>query len=264
MAAFAEAGVTTLNITPLGGTPAERVALVGRREGTGRRPVTGRIACRTRPAPVPVGITTDRGGTSLAEVRRTSTSCAPRWGRTSAPATWVTVDQQRIDRLRRRHRRPPVDPHRPRARGRGPVRADRRPRLPHRGADARSSAGTPSRSSGVSMTVNYGLNKVRFPAPVPVGSRVRGHSPPGGSHRRDERWRAGHHRGDRRDRGLRRSRRASPRSSCATCSEHPRSRSDRREAVVVEAVVCEPIRTPVGGFGGVVARRRRSRSWGRR
>ena len=29
---------------------------------------------------------------------------------------------------------------------------------------------------GVSMTVNYGLNKVRFPAPVPVGSRVRGHS----------------------------------------------------------------------------------------
>jgi len=28
---------------------------------------------------------------------------------------------------------------------------------------------------GVSMTVNYGLNKVRFPAPVPVGSRVRGH-----------------------------------------------------------------------------------------
>ena len=28
---------------------------------------------------------------------------------------------------------------------------------------------------GVSMTVNYGMNKVRFPSPVPVGSRVRGH-----------------------------------------------------------------------------------------
>ena len=28
---------------------------------------------------------------------------------------------------------------------------------------------------GVAMTVNYGMNKVRFPAPVPVGSRVRGH-----------------------------------------------------------------------------------------
>jgi acyl dehydratase len=26
---------------------------------------------------------------------------------------------------------------------------------------------------GVSMTVNYGLNKVRFPAPVPVGSKIR-------------------------------------------------------------------------------------------
>lgn len=28
---------------------------------------------------------------------------------------------------------------------------------------------------GVRMGVNYGLNKVRFPAPVPVGSRLRGH-----------------------------------------------------------------------------------------
>lgn len=28
---------------------------------------------------------------------------------------------------------------------------------------------------GVKMAVNYGLNKVRFPAPLPVGSRVRGH-----------------------------------------------------------------------------------------
>ena len=27
---------------------------------------------------------------------------------------------------------------------------------------------------GVRMAVNYGLNKVRFPAPLPVGSRVRG------------------------------------------------------------------------------------------
>lgn len=30
------------------------------------------------------------------------------------------------------------------------------------------------RVEGVRMTVNYGLNKVRFTAPVPVGSRVRG------------------------------------------------------------------------------------------
>jgi acyl dehydratase len=27
---------------------------------------------------------------------------------------------------------------------------------------------------GISMGINYGVNKVRFPAPVPVGSRVRG------------------------------------------------------------------------------------------
>ena len=26
---------------------------------------------------------------------------------------------------------------------------------------------------GVSMGINYGLNKVRFPAPVPVGSKIR-------------------------------------------------------------------------------------------
>ncbi|MFC0598209.1 MaoC family dehydratase [Streptomyces palmae] len=31
------------------------------------------------------------------------------------------------------------------------------------------------RVEGVSMAVNYGLNKVRFPAPVPVGAKVRAH-----------------------------------------------------------------------------------------
>jgi acyl dehydratase len=29
------------------------------------------------------------------------------------------------------------------------------------------------RVEGVKMGVNYGLNKVRFPAPVPVGSKIR-------------------------------------------------------------------------------------------
>ena len=33
--------------------------------------------------------------------------------------------------------------------------------------------GNAIRMSDASMVVNYGLNKVRFPAPVPVGSRVR-------------------------------------------------------------------------------------------
>jgi acyl dehydratase len=31
------------------------------------------------------------------------------------------------------------------------------------------------RVEGVRMGINYGVNKVRFPAPVPVGSRLRGH-----------------------------------------------------------------------------------------
>lgn len=30
--------------------------------------------------------------------------------------------------------------------------------------------------SGIKLAVNYGLNKVRFPAPVPVGSKIRAHS----------------------------------------------------------------------------------------
>jgi acyl dehydratase len=30
------------------------------------------------------------------------------------------------------------------------------------------------RVSGIRMAVNYGLNKLRFPAPVPIGSRLRG------------------------------------------------------------------------------------------
>lgn len=31
------------------------------------------------------------------------------------------------------------------------------------------------RVEGIKMAINYGLNKVRFPAPVPVGSQVRAH-----------------------------------------------------------------------------------------
>lgn len=34
--------------------------------------------------------------------------------------------------------------------------------------------GSTIRMLDVKMSVNYGLNKVRFPAPVPVGSRIRG------------------------------------------------------------------------------------------
>ena len=49
-------------------------------------------------------------------------------------------------RLRRRHRRPPVDPRRPRARGAVPVRLDHRPRPATRSASARASPTRPTRS----------------------------------------------------------------------------------------------------------------------
>ncbi len=60
---------------------------------------------------------------------------------------------------------------------------------------------------GISMGINYGVNKVRFPAPVPVGSRVRAGAelaaadPIAGGP-------ADHHRHHDRDRGRRPSRRA--------------------------------------------------------
>lgn len=40
---------------------------------------------------------------------------------------------------------------------------------------SRMAADAVSLQLGQSATINYGLNKVRFPAPVPVGSRIRGH-----------------------------------------------------------------------------------------
>nr|WP_308190351.1 MaoC family dehydratase [Amycolatopsis sp. GM8] len=39
----------------------------------------------------------------------------------------------------------------------------------------RLARGVGPRYEGVKMSVNYGLNRVRFPAPVPVGSRIRAH-----------------------------------------------------------------------------------------
>ncbi len=58
------------------------------------------------------------------------------------------------------------------------------------------------RVEGVKMGINYGLNKVRFTSPVPVGSKVRGRRRAGGGRRRGRRG-AGHQQGHRRDRGFR-------------------------------------------------------------
>ncbi len=95
-------------------------------------------------------------------------------GQTVASSDWITVTQERIDEF---------------ARATGdhqwihgaPVRAPAGPfgstiahgfltlsLLPVMAESAIAFA-------DVRMGVNYGLNKVRFPAPVPVGSRLRGH-----------------------------------------------------------------------------------------
>ena len=248
IAALKEAGVTTLNVTPLAGTHADRVRLIERGEGAGRRPVSGAAGEQAPPALGPAG------GRRIEEARRCGRSrvwrnCGLRSGRISAPAGGY--GRPEADRpVRRRHRRPPVDPRRP---GSCRVRALRH--APSRTAILTVSllpafGGQTFAVEGVSMTVNYGLNKVRFPAPVPVGSRVRGHSklldvtdvtggvrPASGAP-----WRS----------RTTRSPRASPRSCCATCSEHREAVSRREDVVVVDAVICEPIRTPVGGFGGAL------------
>ena len=63
---------------------------------------------------------------------------ASHWSAANRPCSdWIEVDQERIDPLRRRHRRSPVDPRRSRAGAAGPVRHDRRARLPDAVAAAR-------------------------------------------------------------------------------------------------------------------------------
>ena len=73
--------------------------------------------------------------------------------------------------VRRRHRRPPVDPCRPGTGSPWPFRGNGRARLPdHVALDA--AAGRDLLGRGATV-VNYGANRLRFPAPLVVGSRVR-------------------------------------------------------------------------------------------
>jgi len=63
-----------------------------------------------------------------------------------------------------------VDPRRRRAREETePVRDDDRARQPDSVGDRRASP----RPDQLKLGVNYGWNKVRFPAPVPAGARIR-------------------------------------------------------------------------------------------
>jgi acyl dehydratase len=95
-------------------------------------------------------------------------------GQEVAIGNWVTVDQERIDKFADAtddHQWIHIDPERARQ---GPFGAPiahgflTLSLLPHLMAEAIEIKNTV-------LGVNYGLNKVRFPAPVPVGSRVRGH-----------------------------------------------------------------------------------------
>jgi acyl dehydratase len=95
-------------------------------------------------------------------------------GQDLGSSDWITIDQQRIDRFAEAtgdHQWIHVDPVRAAA---GPFKTTvahgflSLSLLPEMAANAYDVADR-------RMGVNYGLNKVRFPSPVPVGSRLCGH-----------------------------------------------------------------------------------------
>ena len=91
---------------------------------------------------------------------------------------WVTMTQEQIDRFADAtgdHQWIHVDPERARAESpygatiaHGYLVLSLYPTL--RGHDGRNTPPSP----GVTRTINYGVNRVRFPSPVPAGSRLRG------------------------------------------------------------------------------------------
>ena len=116
----------------------------------------------------------------------------------------------------------------------------------------------------VPAALNYGVNKVRFPAPVPVGGRVRGVVHPGRRRTAARRDRSGVHCGVRtralRPPGLRRrGRRHLPLSSAACPQPLKSSRSHRqsKEFTMPEAVIVAAARSPIGrAFKGSLTRLR--------
>ena len=95
-------------------------------------------------------------------------------GQTVAASDWITVTQERIDEFARAtgdHQWIHVDPVKAAAGPFGSTIAHGFLTLSLLPVMAESAIAF----ANVRMGVNYGLNKVRFPAPVPVGSRLRGH-----------------------------------------------------------------------------------------
>jgi acyl dehydratase len=97
----------------------------------------------------------------------------PLVGQEVAVSDWVTVDQERIDRFAEAtgdHQWIHVDPERAKSGPYGTTVAHgllTLSLLPLLAQEAMTVHST-------KMGVNYGFNKVRFPAPVPAGSRLRG------------------------------------------------------------------------------------------
>ena len=95
-------------------------------------------------------------------------------GQAVASSDWITVTQERINQFAQAtgdHQWIHVDPARAAAGPFGTPIAHgflTLSLLPEMGASAMQVLDT-------KMGVNYGLNRVRFPAPVPAGSRLRGH-----------------------------------------------------------------------------------------
>jgi acyl dehydratase len=95
-------------------------------------------------------------------------------GQPVASSDWIEVTQQRIEQFARAtgdHQWIHVDPVRAAAGPFGTTIAHgflTLSLLPEMGASA-------FQVGDIRMGVNYGLNRVRFPAPVPAGSRLRGH-----------------------------------------------------------------------------------------
>ena len=95
-------------------------------------------------------------------------------GQPVATSDWITVTQARIDQFAQAtgdHQWIHIDPVRAAAGPFGSTIAHgflTLSLLPEMGASAMEVLDT-------KMGVNYGLNRVRFPAPVPSGSRLRGH-----------------------------------------------------------------------------------------
>jgi acyl dehydratase len=102
------------------------------------------------------------------------TDLEPLLGQTLGTSEWITVTQERIAQFAQAtgdHQWIHVDPVRAAAGPFGTTIAHgflTLSLLPEMSASA-------FEVTGARMGVNYGLNKVRFPAPVPAGSRLRGH-----------------------------------------------------------------------------------------